>query len=156
MHTLNDPILGELKFDAGWRRSYRARFFGKERDCELSIRGDEVEEIEDGQRAAFVEFEQNKEKLLNLVPEAIHAYYQTTLSDLYAGETSASASHRGYGIEQLEESLTLRTVLVPHNFRPNERLVGLLIECDWLPEVGLAVVFLNGELSEVGPQDIIL
>ncbi|WP_425557580.1 DUF6985 domain-containing protein [Herbaspirillum huttiense] len=35
-------------------------------------------------------------------------------------------------------------------------MVGVLFQCTWEPELGLAVKFVNEEVEEVGTQDIVL
>ncbi|WP_407665834.1 DUF6985 domain-containing protein [Mycolicibacterium aubagnense] len=35
-------------------------------------------------------------------------------------------------------------------------MIGLLFDCTWEPELGVAVKFVDETVAEVGPQDIVL
>lgn len=47
-------------------------------------------------------------------------------------------------------------VIVQETLGAPNRVVGLLLDCTWEQSLGVAVKFLNEEVSEVGPQDIVL
>ncbi len=49
-----------------------------------------------------------------------------------------------------------KQLIFPTIFDKDVRQVGLLLECRWEPEHGLAVKFEDEEIVEVGFQDIVL
>ena len=56
--------------------------------------------------------------------------------------------------EDVTKAVELVGVIVP--YARTRATFGFLFTCDWDQENGLAVKFENGELPEVGPQDIVL
>ncbi|WP_406851113.1 DUF6985 domain-containing protein [Herbaspirillum huttiense] len=63
---------------------------------------------------------------------------------------------------KIENSLQLKSLIKPteiviqQSFGTGDRVVGVLFQCTWEPELGLAVKFVNEEVEEVGTQDIVL
>ena len=49
-----------------------------------------------------------------------------------------------------------KELFIQQTFGSDTRVVGLLLECSWEQSLGLAVMFVNEALQEVGPQDIVL
>jgi hypothetical protein len=52
--------------------------------------------------------------------------------------------------------IELNQIIFPYSFGEDIRKVGLLLNCTWEPEHGLALKFENEMVVEVGYQDIVL
>ena len=57
---------------------------------------------------------------------------------------------------KMKELLNFQSVYIPYQFDENELEVGMLFDSKWEVELGIAVKIINGEVSEIGYQDIIL
>ena len=60
------------------------------------------------------------------------------------------------GREEVAKLVELTQIIFPYSFGKDIKRVGLLLNCTWEPEHGLAVKFVNEEIVKVGYQDIVL
>ena len=58
--------------------------------------------------------------------------------------------------EQLKPLLTPTQVPIRRAHGKPTRIVGLLFNCSWEPELGLALKFADEKIEDIGPQDIVL
>lgn len=159
MDEMTDPVFGRLMFDGFWSKPYVISLFEAEVELGVRIQCGRDEEIESSQRMAFEQFEANKERIIGEAENAILDYYRET-APIYRemfGETDS-----GRRVPPVEVVVDLRDVLTPlylwfpWNFTENELNVGIVFDCTWDPGHGLAVKIVNGEVAEVGSQDIVL
>ena len=158
MIEVNDSVIGRLVYEYGWCRNYTLTIFGVATSTRLTVPCDEGVDIEASQREAFAQFDARKDDLTLIAEEAIFHHYQDgcieyreRLGDL-ADELAPVISEK----TEIQKLLTLTGVVVQQSFGANERIVGLLFDCSWEPDLGLAVKFVNESIDEVGPQDIVL
>ena len=156
---LSDPILGELTYQHGWVRDFSVNFLCEQHILRLIVPCDEGAVIETAQRDAFQHFEERRESLLQQAENTLLAHYMTirdekskqfglTHSDLWAPRITC--------LDQLSELVTPTEVVIQQTFGASDRMVGLLLECLWEQSQGVAIKFINEEVVEVGPQDIVL
>ena len=159
MITLTDNIIGELSFDYSWTRPYKICFFDEPIVVELSVSGDEDGFIQENQRSAFANFDANLEVHVRNAEAAIFEYYSGIFSECRERFGAEFADQMAPIITQKEQLKTLinpTSLLIQESFGSDDRIVGLLYDCSWDTSLGLAVKFINENIDEIGPQDIIL
>jgi hypothetical protein len=158
MKKINHEVFGEIEYDYAWNGFKNILFMGKEKIVKLIIDGDEDESFEETQIEAYKKLVQYEKELIKKAEEAIFDYYQK-VCDEYRDMLEESADEFAPIIEnkdELKEFMTLEAIIIPESFKKKKRRWGLLLECTWEPEHGLAVKFEEEEVVEVGYQDIIL
>ncbi|MEC0766840.1 DUF6985 domain-containing protein [Bacillus atrophaeus] len=159
MDKINHEVFGELSYDYGWKRELKVNLFGHERLLILDIDSDEDAEFEDAQVNAYQQFFKNKDILLKSAEDSILKYYLDVNDDYRQRLGVEFADEKAPILTTKEElaNLIIPTQLIfPMVFDEDVRQVGLLLDCSWEPEHGLAVKFENEEVVEVGFQDIVL
>lgn len=159
MEKINHETFGELTYNYGWKRDTKIRLFGHEKTITLNIDGEDDAEFEDAQVSAYQKFINDKEHLLNLAEDAILEYYLEVYEDYRQRLGEKFADKRAPVISTKEEIAKMvepKQLIFPMVFDEDVRQVGLLLECTWEPEHGLAVKFEDEEIVEVGFQDIVL
>ena len=140
---MEDSAFGRLeKLKFGWRGVESLAFFGVQHDIEVIVDesdGDGI--IREGQRQAYRDFQANRERYIATAEDAILAYY---LQECDEPRVESKAG--------LTNLVTLTSIFFP----TTELCFGLLLECDWDEEHGLAVKFVGGMVTEVGLQDILI
>jgi len=159
MEKIEHDVFGELSYDYGWKREITINLFGFERIVTLIIDGEEDAEFEEAQVNAYNSFFRNKDSLLKQAEDAILKYYlevymeyRERLGDQFADTMAPVLSTK----EEVAKITEPKQLLFPMVFDEEVRQVGLLLECTWEPEHGLAVKFEDEEVIEVGYQDIVL
>ncbi|MFP3728968.1 DUF6985 domain-containing protein [Priestia filamentosa] len=156
---IKHDIFGELSYEDGWKRDIRISLFGDERIVTLIIDGYDDAEFEEAQMAAYNSFFKDKDRLLKQAEDAILEYYlevykeyRERLGDEFADKMAPVLSTK----EEIAKIVEPRELFFPMVFDEDVRQVGLLLECTWEPEHGLAVKFEDEKVIEVGYQDIVL
>lgn len=156
--ALSDPLFGDLIYDYGWLGKFPISFFGERIEIQLSVRCDEGSAIEPIQRDAFSRFREQADLRVQTAVHAIFSHYQAECKDLRA-RFGAFADEWAPVIETEQEigrTIQLTELFIPYSFHEGERVVGLLFSCTWEQELGFAAKFVDEELVEIGPQDIVL
>lgn len=158
---MRDALFGDIEYDGfGWTGECSLPIFGEDAVARLFVPCDETREIEASQNLAFAEFQNRKSATCKLAEAAIFSYYQEiapdyrvrfgpTFADQWAPEISSA--------DELTRLVTLTELIVQQSYAtPPERIIGLIFDCTWDQSLGLAVKFVDEQLSEVGTQDIVL
>ena len=156
---LSDPILGKLSYDYGWVREYPVDFLGETHLLRLVFACDEGASIEATQRDAFRRFDAEKKSLLSHAETAIFTHYRSVCEEKrtqFGAEYADAWAPRISEQYQLGKLVRPTELIVQETFGSPERVVGLLLECTWEPSLGVAVKFVDEEVFDVGPQDIVL
>jgi hypothetical protein len=156
-----DPVFGNITFsdDAGWQGTYTYPFLGREVTVRLAFWADaEDEPIDPIQREAMWLFNERRDELCAQAEDAIYANYferQPELREQFGSsvdELMPIISSK----QELGRMVKPTTLFVPAPLLSDDRVIGLLYDCTWEPELGLAVKIVNETVEEVGPQDIVL
>lgn len=156
-----DPVFGDITFsdDAGWQGTYAYPFLGREVTVRLAFWADaEDDPIDPIQREAMRRFNEHRDELCAQAEDAIYANYRERLPALRE-QFGASADQLMPIIgdkQELSRLVRPTTLFVPEPLLSDDRVIGLLYDCTWEPELGLAVKIVNEVIEEVGPQDIVL
>jgi hypothetical protein len=157
--VVQDSVFGDVEYEYGWRRPYSYMIFGQCYSVSLIVFCHEGEDIDAVQREAFARFEGTRDRLAPVAADAIYDYYNECSREIrervglgFADQVAPLID----GVHDLPTIVKPTGVLVQQPLVDNERIIGLLFDCSWEPELGLAVKFENEILVEVGPQDIVL
>ena len=157
--VMNHDVFGELYYNNSWYKEIELNLFGNTRKMELIIEGEENGEFEEEQIEAYKKFMQNKEELLEMCEEKVYIYYQEVnfdyrerLGEQFKDKSAPIINTR----DELNSLVDPRQVLFPMVFGNKVREFGILCECTWEEEHGLAVKYQNEKVIEVGYQDIII
>lgn len=152
-------VFGDVELiDDAWRRSYALTLFGRTWTVALVVPCDDGE-VEAGQREGFVAFERDHERILAETQAALWEHYVAIRPEYerqFGEETAAERLPELESSAELHRVLTPTTLLVQETYDDETQLIGLLLDCTWDPSLGLAVAIVDGVVTEVGPQDLVL
>lgn len=140
--------------DFGWNIDLHHPLMAAE--ITLSVDGEADQPPAAWQRAVYDEFMQHSERLTTQVYQGIFDYYQSVAPayrDQYQQHDWQQALPEITQVAQIKPLLTPAGIVVPDLF-PEHGEIGLLFECSWEPEHGLAVKIQHNQVVEVGFQDI--
>lgn len=159
MKQIKHEIFGELSYEYGWKREIKVNLFGDEIILTLIVDGDDDADFEGAQVSAYQQFFSVKDSLLKEAENSILQYYlevykdyRQRLGDKFADKMAPISSTK----DEISKIVKPKQLMFPMVFNDDVRQVGLLLECTWEPEHGLAVKFENEKVVEVGFQDIVL
>ena len=156
---INHNTFGELYYDYGWYKEIELNLFGKLQKMQLIIEGDEDAKFEAVQIEAYKNFIQNKDELLRKCEEDTYRYYQKINSD-YSAQFGDDFKDKLAPIiktqKELNNLIEPKELLFTRVFGRSIREFGILCECSWEIEHGLAIKYQNEEIIEIGYQDIII
>ena len=157
---INHQTFGKLKYNYGWTKDISLDIFNKRHVLEINIDADEDAEFEINQEKAYIFFENYLDEIAKEVDVAIVSYYNREISDIVSSYTNHKAKQYFLDIigdkEKIYSLLQPKQILFPLTFDENVEEFGFLCECDWDKENGIGIKFVNGVLSEIGFQDILL
>jgi hypothetical protein len=155
--TINDAVFGELEFSGyDWIGRKTIDFFAEEVIVSLMIRGEEDGQFEEEQYSAYNSFFANWNELQQDILASILEYYKQTRRDL------------GYNVEdnenypliekndQLLDKITLVGMFIADKDLMEILDIGLMFDCTWDSENGLGICFVQGKITEVGYQDVVI
>ncbi|WP_078325177.1 DUF6985 domain-containing protein [Mycobacteroides salmoniphilum] len=154
------PVLGNITFTqgAGWEGTYTYPFFGQDVTVTLALGGwEESEPVEPQQIEAVAQFDLRKAELCAQAEDAIYAHYLERLPELREqfGDSADELMPIINGKQDIPRLVKPTDLFVQLAFS-DQRVIGLLYNCTWDVDLGLAVKFVNEAIEEVGPQDIVL
>jgi len=153
---INNTVFGELEFnDYDWVGYINIDFFRNKGNVALIVRGEDDGQFEDEQYQAFDRLIENWKLLQQSILKSILDYYQQKRHELgYDIETNEN-----YPLiettDQILEKVTLVGIFVPDNDLNEFLDIGLTFDCTWDKENGLGLCLIEGEVTEVGYQDIV-
>ena len=157
---LNHHILGKLTFNYGWTRELTVTIFGKQYVLEMIIDADDDGKFEVNQEKAYIFFKEHQDEMIKESNASVVSYYNNEISEIVSGYTDSSEKQYFLDIigdkDKIYSLLQPKKIMFPLTFEENVEEFGFLCECDWDKENGIGIKFVNGVLSEIGYQDILL
>ena len=157
---INHQTFGKLKYNYGWTKDISLDIFNKRHVLEINIDADEDAEFEINQEKAYIFFENYLDEIAKEVDVAIVSYYNREISDIVSSYTNHKEKQYFLDIiddkDKIYSLLQPKKIMFPLTFDENVEEFGFLCECDWDKENGIGIKFVNGVLSEIGFQDILL
>lgn len=158
MLEIGHKILGNLVYNIYWKRDFSTLFLNEEQLVTLIVDGDDDADFEECQIQAFTELSQNYTKMLTEVEKRIYQYYLSVCNDKRKqfGEQADELAPLIGNLYELSSLIDLKSIIVIESFDNNQREIGFVLDAIWEPELGVGVKCVNGEVVEVGHQDIVL
>lgn len=157
---IDHKIFGKIKFNYGWTKDISLDIFNKQYILEINIDADEDAEFEINQEKAYIFFNEHLDEIVKEIDSAIILYYNNEIPDIISDYTNIN--EKKYFLDIIGDKnkiyflLQPKQIMFPLTFDENVEEFGLLCDCDWDKENGLGIKFINGTLSEIGYQDILL
>lgn len=153
-------MFGELTLVGSdlYERDLELKLFAKKFRVRLQVNICPQDGLEDRQLRAFEQYQQSTARLLAEAEKKMLAYYQSVCED-YRDDLGITAA-KDRRVPLIKTVAELARLVKPEALyfpyvRPRPTC-GLLCQCTWESEHGLAVKFVNGKVNEVGFQDIVL
>ena len=146
---MNDDVFENLEFAGHYFT--KINFLGAECNIDLFISGDDsIDPIEDEQRDAHASFMKSwNSKLQEEVLESILEYYKEKREELGYDIEENDDYPPIENCEQLIKHISLESLIVSYD------TIGLAFGCTWNEEDGIGVEICDGEVTDVGYQDIV-
>lgn len=141
--NLHDPVFGDLTYSYGWHRPYGLFFLGKEWQIDLLIAVSDSVAIQQSQRDTFLEFIANESDVIKKVEHAL-GIYMSKLKQRYP-----DAEGGGH-------ALVPQQIIIQDEAFPEGNVMGMLFDCEWDVDNGVAVKIRHNNVEDVGPQDIVI
>jgi hypothetical protein len=157
---IDDAVFGALALVGAdlYERDFQIELFGKKRRVRLQVQICPQQGLEQRQIRAFEQFAQHSPRMLAEAEKKMFAYYQSVCHEYRSDQGITAAKDRRVPLVKNAAELA-RLVRPEAMYFPYVRsrpTCGLLCQCTWEDEHGLAVKFENGKVTEVGFQDIVL
>ena len=157
---INHKTFGKIKFNYGWTKDISLDIFHKHHILEINIDADEDAEFETNQEKAYIFFNNHLDEIVKEANSAILLYYNREISDIVSSYMNNNEKTYFLDIigdkDKIYSLLQPKQIMFPLTFDENIEEFGFLCECDWDKENGIGIKFVNGVLSEIGYQDILL
>ena len=158
MKEINHEVFGNIKYDLSWEGEKEVNFLNGKKKIAFVIKGRENAEFENAQIEAFRNFFDNFEDLILLALSEIFNYYNEVCEDYrnMLGDSAYKLAPVIINEKELANLIELKELVFLRSRGKDVRKVGILYECTWEEEHGLAVKFENENVIDVGYQDIVL
>lgn len=153
---MNDSIFGEMEFKYGWRRKEIFEIWGKKHEVTLVVSGSENKPILVTQKEAYMNFIKFDKVKISDIENAIYSYY-LSVCDEYRNMLEDDADECAPLIGEVKEleKLVKPIELVVLKIKDVQE-IGIIFECTWDIDAGLAVRIENDKIINVGTQHIAL
>lgn len=144
MSNINDEVLGTLVFDRGWTKEENFKWWGYETRLKVIVSAYENETVNIKQREGYVKFKNN---IINISNDSLiktKEYIEIIKDEILAY------------IDFNEIPDNILKIVKPNSIMILESgNIGVLCDCSWDAEQGIAILIDNNGDIEVGPEDII-
>lgn len=148
---INDPVIGSLGLNYVWTKQYSAQIFESSKTVELNVEANDKENISEGQRHTYKLFDDQSANLFDVAVSAVYQFYVENRDDFIEyidedewGDLAPVISN----VSELESLISLQTVRILKSEEDNRR-VALFFSATFEDELGISVLFVNEQLSEV-------
>jgi hypothetical protein len=158
--TTTDPTFGALTHLAGdlWQRTSEFALFDVKRAIPLMISISPKNGVEPDQVSAYKYFVENTPAVVSAAEQGIFDYYCSICGQYRSQFRISDPNDKRFPIvktkAQVARLITLEAVIFPYVRR--QPTFGILCQCTWEEERGLAVKFSDGKMVGVGFQDIVI
>jgi len=140
MDNYIDEVFGDLVYDEGLSTKIDINIFSKISNVRLYLAVDEISEISEGQKKAFIAFKNNQKNLLKQIEIEVILYCKNNYDD----ETNVNIFNK----------IKLSTISIRMFSKTNKRVIGFVFDTDFDSEMGIGVVLENEKIRDVGTQHV--
>ncbi len=150
-----NDVFGELYYEYDWIGKTSLDWYGESIDVDLIVLGEENEEIDALQCESYTSFMNEWNTIKESLLESVLLYYQNLRSELGYDIEDNEYYPEITTIEEIKKRITLDALVIPLSGIYEGRSAALAFTCDWDPENGLGIVFVDEKITQIGYQDIV-
>lgn len=144
MSSINDEVLGTLVFDRGWTKEESFKWWGYDVRFRIVISAYENESVNIKQREGYLSFKENISNISDISLKKTKEYIQKIKNEVLPY----------INFDEIPDDIM--KVVKPSSILILESgNIGVLCDCSWDMEHGMAILIDNKQNIEIGPQDII-
>lgn len=148
---MKDKILGELIYDHGFEKIEELQFFSKKYNIRVALQSYD-ETITNEQRDAYIEFKENYDTVIEKLPNILLEYY-LKIYDSFISEIVDLPEK--IDKEHINEETVVKLVIPKTLYITKKGKYGLLCNCYWDQEHGIAILFEHNSLSIIEQDELI-
>lgn len=144
MSSINDETLGLLVFNRGWTKEENFKWWGYDVRLKIVVSAYENESVNINQREGYLRFKENISDVSDISLKKTKEYIQKIKNEVLPY------------IELDEIPDDILKIVKPSSILILESgSIGVLCDCSWDREHGVAILISDKKKVDVGPQDII-
>ena len=137
-----DEVFGEVYDDSDISKEYELDIFDKLFKPILHLDCFNFDEITDFQRQTFIEFEKNKQNIVEQIEQATIQYCKETYDVL--------------NDDEIFNNVELVSIIIHDSCEDNKRIIGFLINDNYDIELGIGVQVINEQVHDIDNQYLIV
>jgi len=137
-----DEVFGEVYDDSGIRKNYELDIFNKKFKPTLSLDRFSFDKVTDFQRQAFIEFEKNKQNIIEQIEQATIQY--------------CKENYQVLNDDEIFNNVQLVSIIIHRKCEDNKRIIGFLINDNYDIELGIGVQVINEQVHDIDNQYLIV
>jgi hypothetical protein len=159
MVSLVDNVFGSLELDYCWYKNEAIHIFGMDYFTPIRVAADQQDEITENQREAYKEYCKEKKMIIEKVENAVYTYY---LDNVTAMRSNSLENKRDLCVPiqpsmiEFSRLISLDYIRFLYSKNTSVRKIGFVFDAKFDPELGVGVLVVNGQISEVSVQDIVI
>ena len=147
---IDDPVFGEMIYDAGWEKREKKSLYGKEKLIRIAT-CDYEDGITDVHRASYKKYQENESRYLEEIPCALLEYYLSMYDEIKEyWRVPRQYTKKNVTKENIMDLIDFKTLYFRYN-----GMFAWLCECPWEEECGLAFVLSEDKIRVVLQTDIL-
>lgn len=147
---IDDPVFGEMIYDAGWEKREKKSLYGKEKLIRIAT-CDYEDGITDVHRASYKKYQENESRYLEEIPCALLEYYLSMYDEIKEyWRVPRQYTKKNVTKENIMDLIDFKTLYFRYN-----GMFAWLCECPWEEECGLAFVLSEDKIRVALQTDIL-
>ncbi|MDO4524486.1 MAG: hypothetical protein Q4B61_04040 [Bacteroidales bacterium] len=147
---IDDPVFGEMIYDAGWEKREKKSLYGKEKLIRIAT-CDYEDGITDVHRASYKKYQENESRYLEEIPLALLEYYLSMYDEIKEyWRVPRQYTKKNVTKENIMDLIDFKTLYFRYN-----GMFAWLCECPWEEECGLAFVLSEDKIRVALQTDIL-
>ena len=147
---IDDPVFGEMIYDAGWEKKEKKSLYGKEKLISIAT-CDYEDGITDVHRASYKKYLENESRYLEEIPNALLEYYLSMYDEIKEyWRVPRAYTKKNVTKENIMDLIDFKTLYFRYN-----GMFAWLCECPWEEECGLAFVLSEDKVRVALQTDVL-
>lgn len=147
---IDDPVFGEMIYDAGWEKKEKKSLYGKEKLISIAT-CDYEDGITDVHRASYKKYQENESRYLEEIPNAMLEYYLSMYDEIKEyWKVPRAYTKKNVTKENIMDLIDFKTLYFRYN-----GMFAWLCECPWEEECGLAFVLSEDKVRVALQTDVL-
>ena len=144
MSSINDEVLGLLVFDRGWTKEDDFKLWGRDMKLKVVVSAYENESVNVNQRQGYLSFKENIVNISDISLKKTKEYIQEIKNEVLPY----------INFNEIPDDI-LKIVKPSSILILESGSIGVICNCTWDMEHGMAILISDKQKVDVGPQDII-